>query len=54
MSFSRQMALSSSESDPVSGPPIDGGLPVTLPAALDFSKNGSQEAGNLDVSWPAI
>jgi hypothetical protein len=48
------MALSSSESDPVNGPPIDGGLPVTLPVAFDLSKKGSHEAGKLDVSWLAI
>ena len=50
MSFSRQMALSSSESDPVNGPPIDSGLLVTLPGVLDLSKKGSQEVGKLDVS----
>lgn len=48
------MALSRSDPDPVNGPPIDGGLPVTLPVAFDLSKKGSHEAGKLDVSWLAI
>lgn len=48
------MALLSRESDPVKGPPIDGGLPVTLPAAFDWSKKGSHDAGKFDVSWLAI
>ncbi|KAF3032269.1 hypothetical protein E8E11_001779 [Didymella keratinophila] len=52
--FTDEVRVLHSESDPVSGPPIDGGLPVTLPVALDFSKKGSQEAGRLEVSWLAI